>query len=203
MVNGPRSDAITVPDPYGKLRFWRNTSVATLPTGQVATFPGTLGYEWDEAPDNGFSPAGLVKLSSTTLSVSTYLLDYGSSYGVGTATHSLTLYKHSSGSIVFGAGSIEWSYGLAGTVQDTRLQQATVNLFADMQVQPGSLQPGLVAASPSSDSTAPTSQITSPANGATIGGGSTVLIVGTASDLGGGVVGGVEVSTDGGVTWFF
>ena len=32
-----------------------------------------LGYEWDASPDNGFAPAGLIYLSSTTLNVSTFL----------------------------------------------------------------------------------------------------------------------------------
>ena len=48
----PRSDSIAVPASYGAHRFWRNTSVATLTSGEVATFaPGTLGYEWNEAVD--------------------------------------------------------------------------------------------------------------------------------------------------------
>ena len=43
------SYAIEVPAADGKMRFWRNTSVATLATGQVAILPdNTLGYEWDE-----------------------------------------------------------------------------------------------------------------------------------------------------------
>ena len=115
-VNGPREDAITVPESYGRLRFWRNTSVATLAAGQVATLPfGTLGYEWDEDLDNGFRPPGLIKLSSTTVSVPSKLLDYGSTYGQGTATHSLTFYRHSSGALVFAAGTIRWSWGLDGS----------------------------------------------------------------------------------------
>ena len=70
--------AITVPYDDANLRFWRNTSVANLQAGQTATLTQNyLGYEWDEAPDNGFDPAGLVRLSSTTLPVDTYLLDYG------------------------------------------------------------------------------------------------------------------------------
>jgi hypothetical protein len=86
-VNGTRNDAIQVPAAYGNLRFWRNTSIATLAPGTTYTMPaGTLGYEWDEDHDNGFRPAGLIRLSSTTLPVSTYLLDYGSTYGSGTAT---------------------------------------------------------------------------------------------------------------------
>ncbi|MGR9107449.1 MAG: DUF4082 domain-containing protein, partial [Gammaproteobacteria bacterium] len=130
--------SITVPEEYGKMRFWRGTSIATLTPGQVATLPpGGLGYEWDEALNNGFSPAGLVKMSSTTVNVQgQYLLDNGSSYGSGTATHNLTLHRHNSGALVFGAGTIRWSWGLDGhhdfdsatpgasTTPDIRMQQA-------------------------------------------------------------------------------
>ena len=50
------------------MRFWRNTSVASLAAGQTATLPvGTLGYEWDADLDNGAPPAGSVRLSTTTL----------------------------------------------------------------------------------------------------------------------------------------
>ncbi len=58
-----------MPAADGKMRFWRNTSVATLAAGQTATLPvGTLGYEWDEDLDNGFRPPGLIRLSTTTVS---------------------------------------------------------------------------------------------------------------------------------------
>ena len=40
--------------------------------------------------------------------------DYGSNYGPGTATHSLTLYRAPSGALVFGAGTVQWSWGLDG-----------------------------------------------------------------------------------------
>ena len=80
------------------------------------------------------------------------------------------------------------------------IQQATVNLFADMGVQPANLEPGLVPAVPSTDKTAPLSKIVSPADGTTVAGG-TVTIAGTASDASGGVVAGVEVSVDGGKSW--
>ena len=84
---------------------------------------------------------------------------------------------------------------------DTAMQQATVNLFADMGAQPFSLISGLTPATASTDTTAPTSTITSPSQGATLADGSAVTISGTATDAGGGVVAGVEVSTDGGSTW--
>ena len=134
------------------------------------------------------------------------LLDYGSVYSDGTATHQLTLYRHNSGALVFGAGTVQWSWGLDGehdrgsSTPDLRMQQATVNLLADMSVQPATLQSGLVAATASIDVSAPDATIMSPANSASVQVGTTVNIAGTATDSGG-VVGGVEVSVDGGTTW--
>ena len=79
------------------------------------------------------------------------------------------------------------------------MQQAIVNLYADMGVTPGSLQPGLVPGAP--DTQAPTSSIASPAQSASLPSGTPVTIAGTASDTGGGTVTKVEVSTNGGTTW--
>ncbi|MBY5818582.1 DUF4082 domain-containing protein, partial [Rhizobium leguminosarum] len=202
---GSNLAAIKVGYDDANLRFWRNTSVANLQPGQTATLTKNyLGYEWDEAVDNGFDPAGLVKLSSTTLPVSTYLLDYGNTTGNATATHNLTLYRAPSGALVFGAGTVYWTWGLSdnhdkeATPTDPRVQQAMVNLLADMGIQPGTLQSGLVATTSSTDLVAPTSVITVPA---TVAVGSTVTITGTAADTGGGVIAGVEVSTDNGASW--
>ena len=208
MANDTGQDySIVIPEADGKMRFWRNTSVATLASGQSATLPvGTLGYEWDAELDNGFRPPGLVRLSSTTLTIGSVLQDYGSSYASGTLNHALTLYRHSSGARVFGAGTVQWSWGLdanhdlGSEPADVRMQQATVNLLADMNSQPGSLRPGLLAATASTDVTAPSSAITAPAAGANLPVNSAVTISGTAADTGG-VVGGVEVSVDGGTTW--
>ena len=146
-------------------------------------------------------------MSTTTVDGVPLLQDYGSTYASGTATHHLTLYRHASGALVFGAGTVQWSWGLddehdfAGTPTDARMQQATVNLFADMGVQPSSLQAGLTAAIASTDTTPPTSTITTPSNGGSVTAGQPVNISGTATDSGGGGVGGVEVSVDGGITW--
>ncbi len=200
--------AITVPAEDASLRFWRNTSIAALTPGQSAVLSdGTLGYEWDEDLDNGSRPPGVVDMSSTTVSVPSYTLMPGLSTGPGVATHKLTLYRAPSGALVFGAGTVQWSWGLDGThdrgssIPDPRMQQATVNLLADMRAPPGSLQPGLVAATASTDTTPPTSKITSPTSGATLQPGIPVTITGTAADAGGGGVAGVEVSVDGGATW--
>lgn len=200
--------SIQVPEPDGKLRFWRNTTVASLQPGEIATLTNlTLGYEWNEDLDNGFRPAGLIRMSSTTENVTEKLQDYGNTVAPGVATHSLTLYRANSGALVFSAGTVQWSFGLdathdgPATVADPRMQQATVNLFADMGIQPATLQPNLVAAARSTDVIAPSSIITSPSGGLTVQSGSTpITITGTASDIGG-VVGGIEVSVDSGATW--
>jgi hypothetical protein len=217
MVNGTGSDndgtlAMQVPAADGQMRFWRNTSAAAQGTGQVYTLPAqTLGYEWDEDMDDGFRPAGAFQLSSTTHSLTTnLLLDFGATYGAGSATHHLMMYRAPSGALVFGAGSVDFAWSLSsnhddpfGTLQapDPNVQQAVVNLFADMGVQPATLQSGLIPATASTDTTPPTSIITSPAAGATLQLGVATTITGTATDAGGGVVAGVEVSLDGGNTW--
>jgi hypothetical protein len=209
-VNNPgaASAAITVPEAEGQMRFWRNTAAATLAPGASATLTsGTLGYEWDEDVSNGVRPPGLFRLSATTMNVPEKLQDFGSTYGPGTATHSATLYRHASGALVFGAGTVQWSWGLDGehdgesAAPDVRMRQAMVNLLADMGVQPATLQPGLVAASESSDTTAPISSIVFPEPGAGVTAGQPVTVSGSASDGGGGRVAAVEVSVDGGATW--
>ena len=206
-VNDGATTSITVPEADGKMRFWRNTTIANLTSGASTTLPfGTLGYEWDEDLDNGFRPAGLVRLSSTTVNGAPVLTDYGSTFGSGPANHALTLYRASSGALIFGAGTVQWAWGLdsnhdrGNEPADARMQQATVNLFADMGVQPGNLLSGLVAATASTDATRPRSTITSPGGGANVPLGSVITITGTATDDGG-RVGGVEVSVDGGATW--
>ncbi|WP_374089793.1 N,N-dimethylformamidase beta subunit family domain-containing protein [Methylomicrobium lacus] len=220
-INGPYQDTFKVPAEDGKMRLWRNTSVASLGVGQTATLaPGTLGAEVDVDDDNGSRPAGLFGASNNPISTSTlYAVDsgYGSIFGAPpngtTPTNKVTLYRHLNpnpalSALVFSTGSYQWSWGLdsthdrrtLGSATDVSMQQATVNLFADMGVQPGSLQSGLVAATASTDATPPTSTITAPTAGANFALGSQITISGTATDTGG-VVGGVEVSVDGGKTW--
>ena len=182
---------IQVPTEYQDMRFWRNTPFAA--SGTSATLAAnTLGYEWDFEQYHDYYPDGRFWLSSTD------------SDGV---THHLSLYRASSSALVFGAGTVQWSWGLDGThdrgtsSEDVNMQQATVNLFADMGVQPSSLQSGLVAATASTDTTGPTAAISSPVSGTNVASGSTVTVTGTATDTGGGVVAAVEVSLDNGLTW--
>ncbi len=208
MVNSYRSDATIVSDLDGKLRFWRNTAAATLSPGASLTFPDTVGYEWDEDVDNGARPAGLIHLSSETYQVPQHVVNSaGTSYGPASVTHHTTLYRRASGALVFGSASMKWPWGLdsnhdggTGVGAALPMQQATVNLLADMNVQPQSLQNNLVPASASTDNAPPVSVIQSPHTGDSFANGTVITISGTASDSGG-LVAAVEVSVDNGVTW--
>ncbi|MBD7958560.1 DUF4082 domain-containing protein [Microbacterium sp. Sa4CUA7] len=198
---------VTVTAEQGKLRMWRGTALSELPAGAAAELaPHTVGYESNEVLDNGFSPPGLIRLSTTVGQTPQYLSDYGNTVVAGTTEHHTTLYRAAGGALVFSAGSVQWSWGLDethdgdGAPADVRMQQAQVNLLADMGAQPGSLMAGLVPASPSTDTTPPTTVILTPAAGQQITHGSTVTVTGTAADAAG-VVAAVEVSTDGGTSW--
>ncbi len=217
-INAGTTD-IQVPAQYAKIGLWKNTAVANLTSGQSLTLSpgtGTLGYEWDKDEDNGFRPPGEFDLSSTTASGLQAFTDYASTVtnGNSTATHHLTMYRAKSGALVFGAGTVQWSWGLdntnawnesstdpSGNPPDPNMEQFTVNLLADMGAQPTTLASGLNPGTASTDRTPPTSTITSPTANSMFSDGSSVTISGTATDSGGGVVAGVEVSTDGGSTW--
>jgi Domain of unknown function (DUF4082)/Bacterial Ig-like domain/Bacterial Ig domain len=199
--------AIQVPAEQGKYRIWRNTTVAQQTSGSVTLADHTIGYESDEDLDNGYRPAGLIDMSTTIGATPQELQDFGSLVVPGTTTHHITEYRAASGALVFSAGTIQWAWGLdddhdgVPNLSDTRMQQATVNILADMGAQPTTLLSTLKPASASTDHLAPTATITSPVAGTTVSSGGTVTVTGTAVDSGGGRVAGVEVSTDGGTTW--
>ncbi|WP_033434083.1 DUF4082 domain-containing protein, partial [Saccharothrix syringae] len=209
LINGRREDSLQVPAAYGKMRLWRHTDLQNMAANTTYTFrPGTLGYEWNTVPDNGSQPAGVARMSRTTVQLNgSYVLkNWGSVYGPGTETHSVTYYRHPSGSLVFGAGTVQWSWGLddehayrtTTPTSDPRMQQATVNFLADMGVQAATLQANLVQAAPSADVLAPVVVLTTAPTTAVVG--APYTLSGTVLDVAG-QVGGVEVSTDDGARW--
>ncbi|MGI5506383.1 DUF4082 domain-containing protein [Lentzea sp. CA-135723] len=208
-VNGRRDDAMQVPAAYGKMRLWRNTPLANMAAGTTYTFqPGTLGYEWNTVEDNGFQPPGVAQLSRTTVDLQGYfaLKNHGDEYGSEVKTHAVTYYRHPSGSLVFAAGTVQWAWGVEDDhafrtntpTSDVRMKQATVNFLADMGVFPQSLQSGLVASTPSTDTAPPGVTISSVPAQSTVG--QPYTFSGTVIDASGQVAG-VEVSTDGGNRW--
>jgi hypothetical protein len=200
---------LTVPKAMGKLRLWRGTDLTSMTAASTDLAPHTVGYESDEDLDNGFRPAGLIRVSQSTGDTPEYLTDFGKDVVPGTTTHNMTLYKAPSGALVFGAGTIQFAWGLDNehdsvfdppASANKYMQQMLVNLLADMHVQPATRMSTLAAASASTDVTGPATTITAPAAGATVANGTKVTVTGTAADTGG-VVGGVEVSLDNGTTW--
>ena len=160
---------------------------------QTATLPnGTLGYEWDSDLDNGSRPAGLIRLSDTTVSGVDKLQDYGSTYASGhrepraddvQARERRARLRRGHGPVVAG---VSMRITIAPVRRSSqRMQQATVNLFADMNVQPANLQAG-TAPRRARRATSPRrpSVITTPAAGANVPQ-NAVTISGTASDVGG------------------
>src|SRR5579872_7166598 len=86
--------AIRVPGEFKPLRFWRNTSVASLDLSGTVELPmGTLGYEWNEDMDNGFRPAGLFWLSTSHYPGVVRVRDYGNTvdFDSSGSTHHMTL----------------------------------------------------------------------------------------------------------------
>ena len=208
MVNAYRNDPLEVPSEYFALRFWRHSSLHKLDVSSKAgqkvgyrTAAGLLGYEWNAQSNDRFRPAGLISLSRTWVELRGQLMQsYGAAYaGSGPMRHSLTLYRNqSSGALVFSAGTCQWAWALAPlhdyswnmhhVPTDANLQQATLNVLADMSVVPwlpsgGMRMPSLlpeewtahyananasaplVAAYPSPDTQAPSSAVTWPQAG--------------------------------------
>jgi hypothetical protein len=213
MVNSDPLSTDTITYDQSQFALWRNTSVANTAPGGTASLGGSyIGYEWDVDVHNSTRPAGQINLTSTPLFSDSILQGSAGAEGPGTAVHSVTMYRASSGAQVFNAGTIFWTWGLDenhpigptnsnSVPADLNVQQLMVNVFANMDVQPGSLQSSLIPGVRSTDAESPDSAADSVLTIAPVFTGQTVTISGTSSDFGGGTTAAVEVSTDGGQTW--
>jgi hypothetical protein len=206
---------MTAPDlRFRDHRFWRNISWSgnpPTPLGADSNGNGrVIGYEWNVAPDDASTPAGLMRLSETHCHVPAQ-----PEHACYTPKiHNMTLYRDRSGAFVFSAATVQWALGIedaapflnaadvpkeqVATTHDQRMQQATMNLLIDLEGVPATPMGTLTVSSPSSDTTAPTATFTSPQTEAALG--ATVPLSGTANDTSG-VVGAVELSFDGGNSW--
>jgi 5-hydroxyisourate hydrolase-like protein (transthyretin family) len=108
---------------------------------------GLVGYEWDAVVDNGFTPPGLVILSTSPVAPSS--IAPGLPPGTDTTVSHSVRYTAPSGAKVFSTGSIQWVWGLdsdwvSPVREDSRLKQFTVNLFADFSVLPTTPSSGII-----------------------------------------------------------
>ena len=181
---------------------WHRWRAASCPTARSATSGTRISTTapgrpvWSACPTR--RSTGVDKLQ-----------DFGSTYASGTANHALTLYRHASGAFVFGAGTVQWSWGLdsdarsrrrAGQHRDAAGDGQPVRRHGRRSRAPCSRD--CSPATASNDTLAPTSSIVSPAGerhrSRRIDGRPSLAsppIQAAARSAG------VEVSVDGGATW--
>jgi Domain of unknown function (DUF4347)/Domain of unknown function (DUF4082) len=101
--------------------------------------PGLVGYEWDGVVNNGLTPAGLVVLSSSQANPDAGV---GPGLPAGTPTNisNAVRYTAASGAKVFSSGSIQWVWGLNGSLTPNPrpsplAQKIATNVFADLGAQ--------------------------------------------------------------------
>jgi YD repeat-containing protein len=149
-------------DEYAGDRIWRNTGISQ--TGSTSINSKLNGWEWDSIPTQtqylSKQPSGVKRVSLTDVGTAPsppeWIQDEGLLYSTTAppgqpTTVSAVKYKAASGALVFAAGTIQWSWGLAPhyldkpsesyedppvDLSDPRIQQATYNIFADGGVEP-------------------------------------------------------------------
>eukprot|EP00051_Salpingoeca_urceolata_P017394 m.236546 g.236546 ORF g.236546 m.236546 type:complete len:755 (+) comp18941_c0_seq3:129-2393(+) len=223
-VNAWRRDPLVVPWRYTSLRWWRHTEVAAKAApGQAAVLhAGIIGHEFDEDVDNGFRPGGMIHLSETHVDNVMYIQDAGSVYDSGAGTHRMVLFRHpESGAVTFGAGTVQFGFGLDDTHDDvgsvnllsnflnSRLgtdlagpEQSIAQLLVNVLQAQGGLRPTTPDAwlTVESDAEVAASNDTEPPSAWV----AEVLpdsVVCKGTDTGGGVVAAVEVTVDAGKRW--
>ncbi len=102
---------------------------------------GIVGYEYDKVWNNGASPPGLTILSSSPV--------VGCCEGSGASTANSTLYTAPSGAQVFGAGTIQWSWGLdnySASFMNAGIQKTTANILNTFSAGGGASSPAVTLA---------------------------------------------------------
>src|SRR5437868_4869362 len=89
-----------------------------------SSVPGIVGYEYDKVWNNGYTPSGLTVLSNSPV--------VGCCEGSGSSDSNSSLYTAASGARVFGAGTIQWSWGLdncSANYANAGIKQTTANIL--------------------------------------------------------------------------
>jgi len=151
---------------------WRNAGLPTTSATTIGT--GLVGWEWDAIPNPNSAlyayaasvePAGVRQVSSTNVSQpaastpDSFIQDYGSVRATTPppgqpGITSAVMYRASSGSYVFATGTMLWPDGLG----DSRISQATYNVFSTMGVQPNT--PSGITLDPAGQPAAPWASFT-------------------------------------------
>lgn len=159
------SRELLVSPEQGRHRFWRHTELerrGTRGLNMHAWRSRGVGHEWNHDDDNGWRPPGLVRLSSTPMAGTSLARGDGDpARGRAASVHHMTLFRHApSGALVFHAGAIDFGRLLDGFRSDGldpvsegaaahAVQQALLNLFADMGLPRPATLPGSFTWTPS------------------------------------------------------
>ncbi len=151
IANAPQASALDVPFAYKGLPIWRNCApVQALTTGQTwsSTRTDIVGDEWDYVRTaEATTPTNLVLVQhkDITLTGSAANVNGGVYNESGTFRQGAALWRATSGALVFNTGTWRWTVGLSRLrrgIADVNnpvepvIQQATLNLFADMGLRP-------------------------------------------------------------------
>jgi len=123
-------------------RYYANTGLAN-----GASTSAIVGYEWDAIVNNGFSPPGVVSLSSSPTVATTIAPDLPS--GTSSSISNAARYTASSGAKVFASGSIQFAWGVDSdgvypAQADWRIKQFVINVLADMGARPVTPDDGMI-----------------------------------------------------------
>lgn len=152
-MNGVNDYAVTFHQAgeYAAHPFWRDT---TLPSGDI-TVNGIIGFEADEIlptqPEGSYAV-----LANHNFNIDGKRADdNGQEYtGNGDLNWGVLSQRYASGAVVVGFGTCQWSWGLdathdrGGNYVNAGMQQATLNLFADLGAVPATTVDGLVTPAP-------------------------------------------------------
>jgi N,N-dimethylformamidase beta subunit-like, C-terminal/Domain of unknown function (DUF4082)/Bacterial Ig-like domain len=170
--NGSNFFPLAVTGAQAQNRFWRYTALTTLAPTQVNNIGQyLLGWEWDARVANGQEPAGVNTVAASPVN-GEILTDAGHTYNPSAnATSNTTTYHAASGAWVFASGTNQWSRGLGVNMEgdgepNNFIQQATVNMLADLGARPTTPTAGIVL----DKLGPPVVSSTSPASGTTVPG---------------------------------
>ena len=133
----------------GSDRIYRYTPLATQPAGgSMRVGSSIVGWEWDARVANGQEPAG-VKTLATSPVTGELVQNNGANYNPsGSIGVNVVKYTAASGALVFSTGTNNWNRGLGLSAfgvgePDSKIQQITTNVLADMGATPQTPSPGI------------------------------------------------------------
>jgi fibronectin type 3 domain-containing protein len=147
----------------GTDRLFRYTGLdAQAPGTATSIGSGLVGWEWDARMSiySSFEPAGVKTLASSPVTGS-LIQNHGRNSTPGQTTTHMVKYTAASGALIVTTGTNHWNRGLANNVDgvgeaETRIQQITTNVLADMNALPQTPAGDIVLDNPGTRPPAPT-----------------------------------------------